>query len=84
VDVFLKKISVASICLLSISLQTRYYVPNVNNLNLAWVRFTIAQCNFHTLIARRLFEDVQFKSQIGLTCGITTFKGNQGMIIDLH
>ena len=47
---FLKKISRAGICLLTIHLQTPYYVPNVSNLNLAWDHFTIAQCNFHSLI----------------------------------
>jgi len=26
------------------------YVPKVSNLNLAWVHFTTAQCNFHTVI----------------------------------
>ena len=48
-DVLLKKkISRSGIYLLSVYLQTRYYVPNVSNLNLAWIHFT-AQCNFHTL-----------------------------------
>jgi hypothetical protein len=49
-DVFLKKKSLVFVFACYVSLQTRHYVPNISNLNLAWVRFTIVQCKFHNLI----------------------------------